>query len=86
MEFGASRFNPIVDKSAVSQTGYIDLKSAFVNSAIPSKLPDAESDYNGIDEPASILGKPRDVFEAMDMQSHINSFKSSSTADSDESE
>ena len=68
-------FNPLRDKSPVSTTGYIDLKSAMANSVIPSQLPDAEQDYNGIDDPASILGKPRDVFEAMDMEKHINNFK-----------
>lgn len=67
-------FNPKRDKTHVSQTGYIDLKSAMVNNAIPSEVAETDEQYNGIEDPASILGKPTDVFEAMDMQAHINSF------------
>lgn len=67
-------FNPKRDKTFVSQTGFIDLKSAMVNNAIPSEVAETEENYNGIEDPASILGKPTDVFEAMDMQAHINSF------------
>lgn len=67
-------FNPKRDKTPVSQTGYIDLKSAMVNNAIPTEVAETEEQYNGIEDPASILGKPSDVFEAMEMQAHINSF------------
>ena len=68
-------FDPIRDKTPVSQTGFIDLKSAMVNNVIPSQIADTEDSYNGIEDPVSILGKPRDVFEAIDMQSHINDYK-----------
>lgn len=68
-------YNPLVDKCPVSQTGYVDLKDAFVHMTIPPQLAEAETDYNGIEDPQSILGKPRDVFEAMDMQKHISEFK-----------
>lgn len=83
MEYGDYRFNPVKDKTPVSQTGYIDAKSAFVNNAIPSQIAETEQDYNGIDDPASILGKPRDVFEALDMQKSISesSSKTNETAD-----
>ena len=67
-------FNPKRDKTAVSQTGYIDLKSAMVNNAIPSEVGETEEQYNGIEDPASIMGKPTDVFEAMEMQAHVNNF------------
>lgn len=72
MVYSDFSFNPAKDKSPVSQTGYVDLKVAFVNMSLPSQLPDAETDYNGIEDPASIMGKPRDVFEALEMQSRIS--------------
>lgn len=75
MLYRGCKFNPVKDKSPVSNTGFVDMKSAMVNSAIPSQIPGTEDDYNGIEDPASILGKPRDVFEAMDMQRHINDYK-----------
>lgn len=77
------RFNPSKDVSPVSQTGFIDLKNAFANNSIPSQVVGAESDYNGIDEPASILGRPSDVFEAMEMESHIKSVGSCNKSESD---
>lgn len=55
----------------VSQTGFIDLQTAFVNNAVPSQTAMSEQDYNGIDDPASILGKPSDVFEAYEMESYV---------------
>lgn len=75
MVYDSFPFNPIKDKTPVSGTGFIDLKSAMVNHTIPSNIAESDMQYNGIDEPASILGKPRDVFEAMDMQKHINEYK-----------
>lgn len=67
-------FDPIRDLLAVEPFGSIDLKDALANGSIPSQLPDSETAYNGIEDPTAILGKPRDVFEAMSMESQINSF------------
>lgn len=81
MRVGVCMFNPIKDKTPVSPSGFVDLQSAMVNSAVPSQIPGTDDDYNGIDDPASIMGKPRDVFEAMDMQKHINSYTSDDKKD-----
>lgn len=75
MRYGSCFYNPIKDKTPVSDTGYIDLQSAFVHHTLPPNIAGAENDYNGIAEPASILGKPRDVFEGLDMQKAINNYK-----------
>lgn len=61
-------YDPVRDLAPVDQFGFIELKSALAESVVPSQLPDSESDYNGIDEPDKVLGKPRDIFEAMDAQ------------------
>lgn len=61
-------YDPVRDIAPVDQFGFIELKSALSESVVPSQLPDSESDYNGIDEPDKVLGKPRDIFEAMDAQ------------------
>lgn len=79
-------FDPMVDKTPVSNIGFVDLKSAFVNHALPSQIAEGETDYNGIEDPASIMGRPTDVFEALEMQSHINSVASESNDGSRESE
>lgn len=64
-------FDPVKDIAPVEQFGFVDLKSALANSVVPSVMADAENDYNGIENPDSILGKPSDVFEALDMQSAL---------------
>lgn len=74
MRVGNCRFDPRRDIAPVSQTGFIDLKSAFASGVVPSVAPDADTDYNGIEDPQSILGRPSDVFEAIEMQSRINSY------------
>lgn len=76
-------FDPLCDIKPVSQTGFIDLVSAYQNNCVPSQLPNSESDYNGIEEPESILGKPSDVFEAMEMESYVNDASSSKNKETD---
>lgn len=64
-------FDPVRDVTPVDQHGFTDLKSALANSCVPSVMPDTEVDYNGIDNPDSILGTPRDIFEAIDAQKAV---------------
>lgn len=61
-------YDPVRDLAPVDQYGFVDMKSALANSVVPSVMPGSAVDYNGIDDPASILGKPADIFEAIDMQ------------------
>lgn len=53
------------DLKEVEPFGFIDLKNAFVERCVPSQVGESDSDYNGIDNPESILGKPSDVFDAL---------------------
>lgn len=73
-------FDPVRDIAPVEQFGFIDLKSALANSVVPSVMPDSDVDYNGVDDPDSIIGTPRDVFEAIDMQNALQD--AASAADS----
>lgn len=70
-------FDPVRDIAPVEQFGFIELKSALAESVVPSQMPESDSDYNGIDEPEKVLGKPRDIFEAMDAQKAAESVASS---------
>jgi hypothetical protein len=62
------QFDPVRDLAPVEQFGFIELKDALANSIVPSQMPESDSDYNGIDEPDKVLGRPSDIFEAMDAQ------------------
>lgn len=59
------KYNVQRDIKPVESFGFVDLKSAFVNNTVPSRLPESETDYNGIEDPSTIVGKPGDVFDAL---------------------
>lgn len=82
MLFDSIAFDPVRDIAPVEQFGFIDLKTALDSSMVPSQLPESESDYNGIDEPAQILGKPHDIFEAIDTQKALESAAAAESAGS----
>lgn len=64
-------YNEETDNTAVEQYGFINLAEVIANGAIPSSVSNTEMEYNDIEDPASILGKPHDVFEAYRMMDHI---------------
>lgn len=72
-------YDPVRDLHPVDQFGFIDLKSALDQSVVPSQMPESDADYNGIEEPQQILGKPRDIFEAIDSQNAIEAAASASS-------
>ena len=66
-------YNDIVDIKEVDQFGFVDLNECMANGQVPSSVSNTEDEYNGIDDPSSILGKPHDVFEAYRMQDYVKS-------------
>lgn len=67
------KFNDVADVQDVDQFGFIDLNECLENGQVPSTISDTEASYNDIDDPASILGKPSDVFDAYKMQDYVKS-------------
>ena len=65
------RYNPLTDISDVDQFGFIDLQECLANGEVPATIADSEDQYNGIDDPNEILGKPSDVFDAYRMGDYI---------------
>lgn len=74
-------FDPVRDLHPVDQFGFIDLKTSLAESVVPSQMPESDTDYNGIEDPQQILGKPRDIFEAIDTQ---NAVEAAASADSEQ--
>lgn len=68
-------FDPVRDIKAVEPFGFIDLKEAFATGVVPTVAPESDTAYNGIDNPDSILGKPLDIFDAMNMERAISGYK-----------
>lgn len=79
-------FDPVRDLNPVEQFGFVDLKSALANSCVPSVMDGADVDYNGADDPEEVLGTPRDVFEAIDMQNAILDSANVDSSDGEKSE
>lgn len=65
------RFDPNRDIKKVDQFGFVDLNECLANGEVPSVIADSEDQYNCIDDPAEILGKPADVFDAYRMGDYI---------------
>lgn len=68
MIFKRAKFNPVKDIQEVDQFGFIDLVKAFQNGYVEGDSDIRTDSYNNIEEPASIMGKPSDVFDALRMQ------------------
>lgn len=66
MVIKSCKYDPVRDLKDVEPFGFVDLKNAFVERCVPSQVGESDADYNGIENPESILGKPSDVFEALD--------------------
>lgn len=64
-------YDPIKDLAPVDQFGFVDLHDAFVNHSIPGDLSPVSEEYNGVEDPASLLGKSSDVFEAYRKASYV---------------
>lgn len=69
-------FDPIKDIAPVDQVGFVDLRDAFVNHSIPGDLTVKSEDYNGVDDPSSLLGRPSDVFDAYRKAQYVKSAES----------
>lgn len=79
-------FDPVKDLKPVEQYGFIDLKTALDSCVVPSQMPESDSDYNGIEEPEQIAGRPRDVFEAIDAQKALEASASVQSGDESKDE
>lgn len=63
-------YNEIADNHDIDQFGYVNLAESLEHGIVPSELADSEVSYNEIEDPSSIFGKPRDVFEAYSMKDY----------------
>lgn len=71
-------FDPRRDISAVEQFGYIDLVAANLSSSVPASIQIEESKFNGIEDPAAVGGRPRDIFEQAQGSKVIAGYKAPS--------
>lgn len=80
-------FDELKDIHEVSQTGSINLKTAYSEGVIPADMDDVDDRFNSI-ESDSVLGKPTDTFDYERMSSKIKETmaKSSDSSSTEENQ
>lgn len=66
-------YDPVKDISAVDPYGFVNLADAYERGSVPSIVNENVLNYNQIEDPASILGTPKDVFEGYRMMDAVRS-------------
>lgn len=61
------RYDPEKDLGEVSPNGAIDLAAALVDGFVPPVAEGLGENFNDIEDAASIMGKPHDQFEALQL-------------------
>lgn len=64
-------YDPEKDLCPVDPFGFINLADAWLNHNVPTTVNDEVVNYNGIDDPESMLATPKDIFEAYRMNDAI---------------
>lgn len=66
-------YNPRTDLRDVDNGAIIDINDILRTGVVPSTINFAPMSFNGIDEPSSIIGSPRDTFDAYRLHEQIMS-------------
>ena len=75
-------YNPVSDLHCVDPlSSGIDLRSAYVNGAVPGNVTASDMDYNDVDDPSSMMNRPSDAFEAIRQSDYVKSSVSSKKAE-----
>lgn len=68
-------YDSVRDVMPVQPYGFIDLRKALETKHIPADASAVPASFNGIDEPAAVLGRPADAFDSLAMQETIRNYK-----------
>lgn len=71
-------YDKLKDRFEVSRTGFLDLGKAFANNAVPADISGDDANYNGVEDPNKVIGKPKDSFELMHYNKSVHDYKPSS--------
>ena len=76
-------FDPLYDLEEVDQFGFVDLRHALAEGVLPGDLQVDESQFNGIDDPESIIGVASDQFDAIRKGAYVKSAESAAKANAE---
>ena len=68
-------YDPVRDVAPVQPYGFIDLRKALETKRIPADASAVPAAFNGIEDPAAVLGRPADAFDSLAMQETIKNYK-----------
>lgn len=74
-------YDPQKDLAPVDQFGFVNLRDAYINGSLPGDLSVSAEDYNGVDDPGSLLGRSADVFEAYRKAEYVKRAESAAAAE-----
>lgn len=63
------------DIAKVDQFGYVDLPKVLVNNTLPANMSNNDLKYSDIDNPQSVMSRPKDVFEVAHLERSIRDYK-----------
>lgn len=76
------KYNPVTDLHCVDPASAgIDLRSAYVNGVVPGNVTAADMDYNGVEDPSTLMNHPADAFEAMRQSDYVKGSVSAKKAE-----
>lgn len=74
-------FDKTKDLKEVDKFGFVDLILSLRTGSVPSDVSASVANYNGIEDPKSIIGSPSDIFDAMRLHDEIKNNASSASAE-----
>ena len=74
------QFNPEIDEADVDQFGFVDMREAIANNVIVGSADINQQSFNNIEDPSTIIGKPRDIFDAMAVEKQAVAANQKATA------
>lgn len=63
------------DRCPVMPGQSVDIAAAIQSGRVPVSAAPDQSTYNGIDNPLDIIGRPRDYFEALELEASYRSYR-----------
>lgn len=78
------KYNPVTDLNPVAEFGFVDLVECLSKGEVPASIGNTDELYNDIDDPSTIIGKPKDNFEAIRLMDHIKSSGVTATTETNE--
>lgn len=82
MKHVSLKYDPAVDLEPVDQFGFVDVRAAYANGVVEGNVTIEQSSFNGVDDPETIMDRPRDIFESYRQADFVKSAVSAAETES----